>query len=113
MLPSPSELQYFVEVANTLNISRASERLGVSQPTLSMAIKRMEDTFGVPLFHRSKQGVRLTSAGQRLVIQARHLINEWEKVRTETLKDEDLIRGRFSLGCHPSVGLYSLNHFVT
>lgn len=45
MLPSPTELKYFLEVSDTLNVSRAAERLGVSQPTLSLAIRRLEEAF--------------------------------------------------------------------
>src|SRR5690349_7643935 len=108
MLPSPSELQYFIEVSNTLNVSRAAERLGISQPTLSLAIQRLEHGFGAPLLLRSKSGVTLTNAGRKLVAQARHLLDEWEKIRQDALKDESEIRGRYTLGCHASVALYSL-----
>jgi LysR family transcriptional regulator, cell division regulator len=112
MMPSPSELQYFVEVAGTLNISRAAERLGISQPTLSLAIQRLEASLGVPLLIRNKSGVRLTQGGQKLVAQARHLIHEWERIRGDALKAESRITGRYTLGCHPSVAVYSLPSFL-
>lgn len=107
-LPSPSELNYFIEVANTLNLSRAAERLGVSQPALSLAIQRLESSFGVPLLVRTKSGVNLTTGGRKLVTQARSLLHEWERIRSEALKDETEISGRYTVGCHPSVALYSL-----
>ena len=44
MLPNFSDLTYFLEVANTTNISRAAERLGITQPSLSAAMKRLEDS---------------------------------------------------------------------
>lgn len=109
MMPSAAELHYFIEVANTLNVSRAAERLGVSQPTLSLAIQRLEVSFGVPLLIRTKSGVKLTHAGNKLVVQARSLVSEWEKIRADALKDEAEIRGRYTIGCHPSVALYSLH----
>lgn len=112
MLPSPTELQYFVEVAHALNISRAAERLGVSQPTLSLAIQRLEASTGVSLLLRGKSGVRLTQGGQKLVAQARTLLAEWEKIRGDALKDESQARGRYTIGCHPSVALYSLPDFA-
>lgn len=112
MMPSPAELQYFVEVAGTLNVSRAAERLGISQPTLSLAIQRLEAGFGTPLLIRTKSGVRLTHAGTKLVAQARGLLHEWEKIRSDALKDEAEIRGRYVLGCHPSVAMYSLPLFM-
>ena len=112
MLPSPAELTYFVEVANTLNISRASERLGISQPTLSLAIKRLEHSFGVPLLIRSKTGVKLTQAGQNLLMHARTLITDWQNLRGDALKTETEVRGQYSIGCHPSVAVYSLPTFL-
>ncbi len=108
MLPSPSELEYFLETAATLNMSRAAERLGISQPALTLAIKRLEDGFGQPLLLRSKTGVALTKAGEKLVISARVIISDWERLRGEAGKDESEIRGRYTIGCHPSVALYTL-----
>lgn len=112
MLPSPAELAYFVEVSNTLNISRAAERVGISQPTLTLAIKRLEESVGVALLIRSKSGVQLTQAGHQLAAQARSLISEWEKIRGDVLKNEIEVRGRYTLGCHASVGLYALPGFL-
>lgn len=112
MIPSASELQYFIEVTNTLNVSRAAERLGISQPTLSLAIRRIESAFGAPLLIRTKSGVKLTHAGHKLVTQARSLLHEWDKIRGDALRDETEIRGRYVLGCHASVALFSLPSFM-
>jgi len=112
MLPSSSELHYFLEIAATLNMSRAAERIGISQPALTLAVQRLEESFGQPVLLRSKTGVRLTRAGERLAIHARLLISEWEKIRTDASKDEEEIGGRYSIGCHPSVALYTLPHFL-
>lgn len=112
MIPSPAELHYFVEVAGTLNISRAAERLGISQPSLSLAVKRLEDTLGAELLVRSKSGVNLTRAGQKFVAQARLLLHEWERLRSEALREEAEPAGRFIIGCHPSVALYTLPHVL-
>ncbi len=64
MIPSPTDLKYFMEVAQTQNVSRAAERLGISQPSLSLAIRRMEQSVGAPLLIRSKRGVTMTQAGK-------------------------------------------------
>jgi DNA-binding transcriptional LysR family regulator len=107
MIPSPAELTYFVEVAATLNISRAAERLGISQPSLSLAVKRLEDAVGVALLVRSKSGVSLTRSGQQFVIEARQLLDNWERVRGDAVRQETELTGRYSLGCHESVALYT------
>lgn len=112
MLPNFYDLKYFLEVAETLNISRASERLGVSQPSLSTAIKRLEDLLDVPLLIRSKTGVQLSSEGKAFRVQARELLKSWEDLRNSVLKSSETPRGRFIIGAHPSVAIYSSPHFM-
>ncbi|MDZ4662137.1 MAG: LysR family transcriptional regulator [Pseudomonadota bacterium] len=112
MIPSATELRYFIEVAQTENLSRAAERLGVSQPTLTLAIKRLEDSLGHIVLLRSKTGVKLTKPGVKLLAQARFLLDEWEKIRNSALEDELELRGLFSIGVHQSVANYTLFKFL-
>lgn len=112
MLPSHSELEYFVEVCNTLNLSRASERLGISQPSLSMAIRRLETTLGTALFIRHKQGVTLTQAGKQLLAHVRQLLQYWENTKSQALASEHEIQGSFTLGCHPTIAIYMVSQFL-
>jgi DNA-binding transcriptional LysR family regulator len=111
-LPSSFDLQYFIETAHTLNISRAAERLGISQPSLSLSIKRLEDALGTDLLIRGKGGVQLTRTGQKFVTHARHLLEEWDNISKLALRGENQITGRFSIGCHQSVALYALPGFL-
>lgn len=112
MLPSASEIQYFLEVAETLNISRAAERLGITQPTLSLSVQRLEQTLGTPLLIRGKNGVRLTKAGTRFALQSRSLLEQWERLRSDSVAEETEVKGRVTIGCHTSVALYSLPNFA-
>jgi DNA-binding transcriptional LysR family regulator len=112
MLPSPAELTYFLEVASVLNISRAAERLGLSQPSLSLALKRLEGAIGIELFVRHKNGVTLTQAGKQLLIHARELLNYWEKTRSEALASQQKIQGCFRLGFHSSIAIYLGSFFL-
>ena len=57
------QLQQFVAVAETLNFRRAAERLHMAQPPLSVAIRKLEEEVGAPLFERQARGVALTAAG--------------------------------------------------
>lgn len=108
MMPSATDLTYFIEVAQTQNLSRASERLGLSQPSLSLSIQRLERDIGAKLFNRSKRGVHLTQAGKSLFIQARNLLQQWEKIKDGAIEAETQVKGTYLLGVHPSVALYTL-----
>src|SRR3569832_169837 len=112
MVPSPADLTYFVEVANTLNVSRAAERLGISQPSLSLALQRLEHAVGAPLLNRSKRGVTLTQAGKQLLQHARYLLETWDSVRAGALASVRDIQGSYTIGCHPSVALSLLSRFL-
>lgn len=112
ILPSFNDITYFLEVAQTKNISRASERLGITQPSLSSAIKRLEDSVGTQLFIRSRSGVQLTKAGQELVSKGRLLLQNWEQLKSEINRRETSVSGEYVIGCHTSVALYTLPHFL-
>ena len=106
MLPSPAELEYFLEISKALNFSRASERLGISQPSLSLAMKRLEQSLGTLLFIRHKHGVSLTQAGKQLVLHTRQLLQYWEQTKAGALASEQEIQGYFKLGCASTIAIY-------
>ncbi len=108
MLVSPTELYYFNEICQTLNLSRASERLGISQPSLSQALKRLESFIGTPLFIRVKTGVKLTKAGSQLHKHTNALLTLWERVKSESLASCQEVQGNLTLGCHPTIARHIL-----
>jgi DNA-binding transcriptional LysR family regulator len=105
---SPQEITYFLECSRTLNLSRAAERLGISQPALTMALRRLEATVGTVLFHRSKKGVRLTKAGEMFQQEAKSLADHWDRLSRALRGSAEEMNGTYTLGCHASVALYSL-----
>ncbi|NCN26776.1 LysR family transcriptional regulator [bacterium] len=107
MLPSSYDLEYFLAVAETGNMSRASERLGISQPSLSLSIKRLEENSGAQLFIRSRSGVELTRAGKRLVSGARKMLEDWDSLKKGVHKQDSEISGIFTIGCSSSVATFA------
>lgn len=112
MNPSFSDILYFIEVAKAQNISRAAERLAISQPSLSIALTRLEDSVGSKLLHRSKKGVYLTAAGETFLADAENLIKTWNDIKAKTQENETSAIGNIKLGCHASVALYTLRYFM-
>lgn len=105
---SLNDLKYFEIVSETLNISRAAERIGISQPALSVALQKLERAFGVPLFVRSRSGIQLTHAGERLRRGVGDFQYDWKRLSETVLRGEEEISGHYVFGCHPSVAIYSL-----
>lgn len=71
-----TELRYIVTLAQEQHFGHAAERCHVSQPTLSVGVKKLEDELGVLIFERSKSAVRLTPVGEGIVAQAQR---SWSK----------------------------------
>jgi DNA-binding transcriptional LysR family regulator len=111
-VPSHFDLMYFQEIAASLNLSRASEKLGISQPTLSLSVARLEEQLKTKIFYRRSRGLALTPAGERLLKSTNMLLQQWQNVVSETKKCETDFVGRYYLGCHPSVGIYSLDQIL-
>lgn len=92
------QLRYFNALAETLNFHRAAERLHISQPPLTVAIRKLEEELGVALFERDPRGVRLTTAGLAAVTPAREALAAAEKVREAVRQGAAGLRGRLSIG---------------
>lgn len=108
----PADLRYFLELAKTLHVSRAAERLGITQPALSHALKRMETEVGRELFVRSKKGLTLSSAGIQLLSSADALNEHWTNLTNALKTDEAEVAGLIKLGCHTAVAQYTLPHLL-
>lgn len=111
MLPSPSELTHFSEVATCLNLTRAAERLGVTQPSLSLSIKKLERVLDTSLFIRHKHGVSLTPAGEQLLSQVQPLLDHWERAKELTKTSHQEVVGRIKIGCR-SAAAHQMSDFL-
>jgi DNA-binding transcriptional LysR family regulator len=97
-----AELTVFLTVAKEGSFSRAAERLYRTQPAVSLAIRKLEDDLGQPLFVRGARPVRLTDAGTLLREYAERLLNLRDEVKKGLLELEGLKRGELSLGVNES-----------
>ncbi|WP_394680750.1 LysR family transcriptional regulator [uncultured Comamonas sp.] len=91
-------LNYFATLAEELHFSRAAQRLSISQPPLSVAIRQLEEEIGAALFERSSKGVRLTAAGAHLLPRARQLLALAGQAVQETRDVGQGVRGHLRLG---------------
>jgi DNA-binding transcriptional LysR family regulator len=98
-----SQLAYFVAVAEQGSFTRAAERAGVAQPSLSQQIKALETDLGALLVHRARGKVGLTAAGETLLPVARRMLADAETARREIRELAALGRGRVRLGATPSL----------
>ena len=105
MAPSFVDLTYFYEAANTKNLSQAAKKLGVTQPSLSMAITRLEKSFSTPLFIRHSKGVTLTQSGERLLQHVSGLIEKWNNTAHSVDSFSEEVQGKIAIGCHASIGV--------
>lgn len=103
-----TELRYIVALAQDGNFSRAAERCSVSQPTLSVAIARLEDELGVQLFERGKGFVSPSAVGIRVVEQAQRALEEAEQVRQIVMWGRNQLQGPLRLGVIHTIGPYLL-----
>lgn len=83
------QLEYFMFVANTLNITHAAMRAHVSQPALSRQMRLLEQELGTRLFKRKARGVVLTETGQRLVDRTRVLLSNVARIKSEIMSAAD------------------------
>jgi LysR family transcriptional regulator, hydrogen peroxide-inducible genes activator len=101
-----TELRYLVALAHTRHFGRAAESCFVSQPTLSVAIKKLEDELGVQLFERRKQEVTLTDVGARVVEQAQRVMEEVAAIKELANDGRDQLKGALRLGAIYTLGPY-------
>lgn len=96
------QLRAFVAVAETLNFALAAERLHLSQPALSLAVKGLEESLGGRLLIRSTRRVRLTPEGEALLPRARRLLADWDDAAEMLREHFTLQRGHVTVAAMPS-----------
>lgn len=108
MKPSLRQLQYLVAISETGTMSEAAKRTSVSQPSLSIQLKDMEDQLGASLVERGRRGALLTPLGVEVVSRARIILRQVEDLKAVSREASGTLAGRVRLGVLPTVGPYLL-----
>lgn len=106
------QLKYFVATAEAGTVSRAAGRCGITQPSLSQQLAKLEASLGLTLFQREGRGMILTDAGRALLPRARRILAEVEDAQANLLHDVETGYGRLAVGAIPTIAPYVLPQAV-
>ena len=98
-----TQLQYVLAVAEHKNFTLAAEKCFVTQPTLSMQIQKVEEELKIQIFDRTKKPIQLTDIGQKIVNQAKNIVNEADRMKDIVEQQKGFIGGEFRLGIIPTI----------
>lgn len=102
------ELEYLIQLAKHRHFGKAAEACFVSQPTLSMQIKKLEEELGVTLFERNNKTVHLTATGEEILIHAQVVFQQCQIIQNTAQQAQNPMAGEFSLGMIPTITPYLL-----
>ncbi|MDR1855360.1 MAG: hydrogen peroxide-inducible genes activator [Azoarcus sp.] len=105
-------LRYLVALAHERHFGRAADKCHVSQPTLSVAIKKVEEELGIQLFERGSSEVKITETGRRIVAQAEKVLVEVAHIEEIAAAGKDPLAGPLRLGVIYTVGPYLLPRLI-
>ncbi|WP_010520946.1 hydrogen peroxide-inducible genes activator [Aquimarina agarivorans] len=98
-----TQLKYVLAVAEYQNFTKAAKNVFVTQPTLSMQIQKLEDELDIQIFDRTKKPIQLTEVGKKLVVQARNIVNESNRMQDVVDQQKGFVGGEFTLGIIPTI----------
>jgi LysR family hydrogen peroxide-inducible transcriptional activator len=107
-----TELRYIIAVARERHFGRAAEACFVSQPTLSVAVRKLEDELGVVLFERGAGEVKVTAVGRQIVEQAQRVLEETAAIARMAARGQDELAEVLKLGVIYTIGPYLLPHLI-
>ena len=107
-----TELRYIVTLAQCNHFGQAADRCNVTQPTLSIAVKKLEGELGVNIFERSKNNVQLTPIGQQIVDQSRRVLEEASAIKDIAKSGMNQLNTPLHVGAIFTIGPYLFPHFI-
>lgn len=107
-----TQLNYVIAVDKYKNFGIAAQHCGVTQPTLSMQIQKLEDELGVILFDRAEQPIKATKIGETLIKQAKIILRESQKFTDMVSEEKDEAVGELKIGVIPTLAPYLMPLFL-
>ena len=98
-----TQLKYTLAVAEYGNFTTASEKCFVTQPTLSMQVQKLEEELGVTIFNRSTKPLQVTEVGEKVLIQAKKIVEESSRMNDVISEEKGIIGGTLKVGIIPTV----------
>lgn len=98
-----TQLKYVLAVAEHKNFTKASQHTFVTQPTLSMQIQKLEEELDILIFNRGRKPIELTPVGEKIVQQAKNIVNEAGRMQDIVDQEKGFIGGVFKLGIIPTI----------
>lgn len=106
------QLEYIIALDNYRNYVKAAESCYVTQPTLSMMVKKLEDEIGVTIFDRNKKPLEPTKTGSEIISKARQILREVNYLKAYVQDETDDIEGEYTIGIIPTIAPYLLPLFI-
>ncbi|MBP5680715.1 MAG: LysR family transcriptional regulator [Bacteroidales bacterium] len=106
------QLKYIIAIDRYRNFAKAAEALGISQPTLSAMLVKLEEELDVRIFERTNKSVIPTTAGQRIIRQAEKASAEVNRISELVAESKGTINGQFNLSVGPTIAPYILPKFI-
>lgn len=106
------QLEYIIALDTYRHFVTAADKCYVTQPTLTMQVKKLEDEIGIQIFDRSKKPLTPTKAGERIVQKARDIIRDVEQLKDLVSSEKDDLSGTYRLGIIPTLAPYLIPLFL-
>ncbi|MCC5920529.1 MAG: LysR family transcriptional regulator [Cyclobacteriaceae bacterium] len=108
-----TQLEYVLAVNVHRHFAKAANACFITQPTLSMQINKLEDELGVLIFDRSRQPVRPTALGEKIIEQAKRVVAESKKIKEVIEMEKEEVNGNLHIGIIPTLAPYLLPLFIS
>ncbi len=106
------QFEYIVALDEYRHYVTAAEHCFVSQPNLTMQVKKLEDEIGVRIFDRDKKPLQPTEIGKEVIIRARQILRESRQLKDFVNHEKEIMEGEFTIGIIPTIAPYLLPHFL-